>query len=77
MKRIGGVMVSVIASTVVDRRIEPRSGQTKNYEIGICYFSAKNTALRRKSKAWSAWNQNNVVRVEQKPADCCFSELVL
>ena len=29
--RIGGVMVSVLASRVVDRGLEPRSGQTKDY----------------------------------------------
>ena len=32
---IGGVMVNVFASNVVDRGFEPRSGQTKDYEIGI------------------------------------------
>ena len=58
--RIGGIMVSVIASSAVDRGFEPRSGQTKDYKIGICYFSAKYAALRRKSKDWLAWNQNNV-----------------
>ena len=54
---IGGVMVSVLA---VDRWVDPRSDQTKNYEIGICCFSAKHAALRSKSKDWSARNQNNV-----------------
>ena len=44
--RIGGVMVSVLDSSVVDRGIESRSGQTKDYEIGICCFSATHTALR-------------------------------
>jgi hypothetical protein len=39
---------------------EPRSGQTKDYKIGICCFSAAHVALRRKSKDWSARNQNNV-----------------
>ena len=58
--RIGGVMVSVFASSAVDRGFEPRSGQTKNYEIGICCFSAKQAALRRKSQDWLARNQNNV-----------------
>ena len=33
--RIGGVMVSVLASSAVDSGFEPRSGQTKNYKIGI------------------------------------------
>ena len=53
-------MVSVLASSAVDRGFEPRSGQTKDYEIGICCFSAKYAALRRKSKDWLARNQNNV-----------------
>ena len=51
--RIGGVMVSVLASSAVDRGFEPQSGQTKDYKIGICCFSAKHAALRRKSKDWS------------------------
>jgi hypothetical protein len=29
--RIGGVIVNVLASNVVDRGFEPRSGQTKDY----------------------------------------------
>ena len=33
--RIGGVMVSVLALSAVDREFEPRSGQT-DYKIGIC-----------------------------------------
>ena len=32
INRIGGVMVSVLASSTVDRGFEPRSGQTKDYE---------------------------------------------
>ena len=58
--RIGDVMVSVLASSAVDRGFEPRSGQTKDYTIGICCFSANHAALRRKSKDWLARNQNNV-----------------
>ena len=53
-------MVSVLALIAVDRGFERLSGQTKNYEIGICCFSAKHAALRRKSKDWLARNQNNV-----------------
>ena len=53
-------MVSVLASSAVDREFEPRSGQTKDYKIGICCFSAKHEALRRKSKDWLVRNQNNV-----------------
>ena len=53
-------MVSMLASSAVDRGFEPRSGQTKDYKISICCFSAKHAALRRKSKDWLARNQNNV-----------------
>ena len=58
--RIGGVMVSVLSSSVVDRGFQPWSGQTKAYEIGICCFSTKHTALRRKSKDWLAQNHNDM-----------------
>jgi len=37
---------------VVDRGFEYQSGQTKDYKIGICCFSAKHAALWRKSKDW-------------------------
>ena len=53
-------MVRVLASIAVDRGIERRSGQTKEYKIGICCFSAMHAALRRKSKDWLARNQYNV-----------------
>jgi hypothetical protein len=56
MNRIGGVMVSMLASSAVDRGFEHRSGQTKDYKIGTCCFSAKHAALRKKSKYWLAWN---------------------
>ena len=61
INRTGGVMVSVLASSVVDRGFEPRSGQTKDYTIDICCFSAKHAALRRKSKYWLGRNQNYVL----------------
>jgi hypothetical protein len=53
-------MVSVLALNVVDRGFEHLSGQTKDYKFGICCFSAKHAALRRKSKDWLTQNQNNV-----------------
>jgi hypothetical protein len=37
----------VFASSVVDHGFWP---ETKDYKIGICCFSAKNSALRRKSE---------------------------
>ena len=44
----------MLALSVVDRGFEPSSGQTKDYKIGICCFSVKDAALRRKSKDWLA-----------------------
>ena len=57
---VGGVMVSVLASSAVDRGFNPRLGETKDYKISMCCFSAKHAALRRKSKDWWARNQDNV-----------------
>jgi hypothetical protein len=48
-------VVSVLASSAVDSGFE-----TKGYKMGICCFSTKHAALRRKSKGWLAQNQNNV-----------------
>jgi hypothetical protein len=53
-------MVSVLTQSAVDRGFESCSNQTKDFEIGICCFSAKHTALRRKSKDWLAQNEDNV-----------------
>ena len=58
--RTDGVMVSVLASSTVDSGFEPRSGETKDYKIGMCCLSAKHAALRSKSNDSLAWNQNNV-----------------
>jgi hypothetical protein len=60
MNRSGGEMVRVLDSSVVDRRIELRSGQPKDYEIGMRFYSAKHAALRRKSKNWLARDQNKM-----------------
>jgi hypothetical protein len=57
---IGDVIVSVLASSVVDRGFKLRLSQTKDYEIGICCFSAEHTVFRRKSKDWLALNKDNV-----------------
>ena len=57
---IGGVMVSVLALSAVDREFESRSYQTKDYKIGCCCFSAKQSVLRRKSKNWLPLNHDNV-----------------
>ena len=60
MNRSGGEMVRVLDSSVVGRRIELRSGQPKDCEIGMRCFTAKHAALRRKSKNWLARDQNKV-----------------
>jgi hypothetical protein len=53
-------MISVLALSAVDRGFKTRSGNEKDYTIGICCFSAKNVALWIKSKDWLARNQNNM-----------------
>ena len=70
-------MVSVLASCVVDHGFEHRSGQTKDYEIGICCFSAKHVALRRKSKEWLTRNQGNVSECGNDKADLILIYLKL
>ena len=50
----------MLALSAVNRGFEPRSGQIKDYKIGICCFSTKHAALRRKSKNLLARNQDNV-----------------
>jgi len=49
-------MISVLALNVVDRVLEPQSGQTKYYTIGICCFSAKHAKFKSKCKHWLARN---------------------
>ena len=43
-------MISVLASGVVHRAFDPRSGHTKDYEIGSCCFSAKHVALIKETE---------------------------
>jgi hypothetical protein len=57
---IGNVIVSVLASSAVDRGFESRSGQTKDYQLICVAYNAKHAELRRKSKDWLARNQDNV-----------------
>ena len=70
-------MVSVFASSAVGRGFEPRSGQAKDYEIGICCFSANHAALWRKAK--TGWLGIRICQsgVTSLSADCRFSELTL
>jgi hypothetical protein len=50
----------MLASSAADRGFKPQSGQTKDYKIGICFFSAKHPALRSKNKDWLAQNLDYV-----------------
>ena len=73
---IGGVMVSVLVLSAVAREVEPRSGQPKDYKIGIFFFSTKHGTVRSKSKDWLSWNKDNVsTGVSCLTVDNCFSEL--
>ena len=60
LKRVGCVMIIVLASSAVGRGFKHWSGQTNDYAICICGISAKHIVLRSKSKDWMVWNQDNV-----------------
>ena len=53
-------MVFMLALDEVDCGFKPLSGQTKDFEIGICCFSANHATLRSKSKDWLALNADIV-----------------
>jgi hypothetical protein len=57
-RKFGG-MDSVSALSGVDCRFDPQSYQPKNYAIGICCFSSKLAALKRKSKYLLGRNYDN------------------
>ena len=73
-KRIGDVMVSMLTSSAVDHGFKLRYGQTKDYKIGICCFSAKHAVLMRID-----WLARNLFicpsGVTCLTTDCCFSQL--
>ena len=69
--RICGLMVQTACLKCGRSRV-----QTKDYKIGICCFSAKHGALRRKSKDWLTWNQDKVFEcgdMSIRRLVCCFS----
>ena len=51
---IGGVMISVLSSSAIGRGVKPKTIKC------VSCFSAKHAALRRKSKDWMAWYQDNM-----------------
>ena len=60
LNHIGGIMIYMFTSSVIDCGLEPWLGQSEDYKIGICCFCAKHAALRRKIKDWLARNQDDV-----------------
>ena len=71
-------MVSMSASSAVDRGLESLFGHTKDFKIGMHCVSAKYTALGRKVKYWLGCKQDNVSKwAKCLFADCCISELAL
>ena len=51
---------SIHSSFILDSCVQAKSGQTKDYKIGVCCFFDKHAFFRRKSKDWLAWNEDNV-----------------
>ena len=73
-----GVMVSVLTLCEVDSGFKPLSCKNKDYEIGICCFSAKHAAL--KSRAKPGWLGIRIMWLSEATclhADCCFIEVAL
>jgi hypothetical protein len=69
---ICGVMVSVLAPRAVDSGFEALPGQTKDYKIGICCFSAKHVVLRKNNLLNNTVNSNNyedpkIIIIESNP----------
>jgi hypothetical protein len=58
-------MISMFAWSVRDHEFEHKSGQNKDYNIGIRCFPAKHAALRLVGLKLGSY------------VDCCFSELAL
>ena len=67
---ISSVMIDMLALSVVDHRLKPQSNQTKDFNIGICCFSAKHAALRSKSKEKLARNKDNDVSEWSNMSTC-------
>jgi hypothetical protein len=74
----GGVMVSVLASSVVDHGFEPRSGKPKNMKL---VFVASTLSTQHKGeRAKMGWfGTRKICQSEEThlSVDCCFSELAL
>jgi len=64
--------------SVVDHVIEPWSGQTQDYKIGICCFSDKHVYIGVRSKTgWSGVEKMCPSGATCQPKDCSFNGPVL
>ena len=62
-------MVSVLASSAVDRGFESWSGQTKDYKIGIYCFLSKHTAIINRYKTWHSFCSCKLIMSSLKYCD--------
>ena len=53
-------MVSMFASSTVDRGFEPRSVQTKDYQKKYVAYAPSIKEKEQQQQNWLAWNQDNV-----------------
>ena len=72
----GITIVSVLASSAVDRGFEPRSGQTKDHIIGIpVYVASPLSAQHWGARARTGWLEIRITcpsGAKYLPADCCL-----
>ena len=61
LKILKALKIGMLDSSVVECGLEPRSSQTKDYiKMVFVAFLHKHAALRKTTKDYLAWNQDNV-----------------
>ena len=70
-------MVSVLASSVVDRGFELRWGQIKDFKIGIGISATPAPLGERVKTGWFGFRIMCPSGATCLPADCCFSDVAL
>ena len=71
-------MVSLLAWIAVNRVFDLRSGHNKDYNISICCFFGKRTALRKRAKTGLLGTRIMCASgATCLSTDCCFRELAL
>jgi hypothetical protein len=71
-------MISVLASSAVDRRFDPRSGQTKT--VKLVFVASQLSMQDQGERAKTGWLGIRIMcrsGVTCLSTDCCFSELAL